>query len=230
MTNPDIVLIRRHPQRPLRSNTRFPNLDTRIMDGQAHCFHRSGLAWTVDAAEGQSIDETRRKHHVETTSICIPDRLPVVRLIPAHAADVPGHPDMGDMPVWEETEPSESTPMPEAEAGPEQSPPPENVDTAGVSTPAQQENNFEIRSESDLKAAISSINSGAPGIYTISLLENIQVAGSEQGALKIKQNTAILLGNGHALTYAPNADSRWAAWVRRPKGRWYWGETTAQIG
>ena len=26
-------------------------------------------------------------------------------LIPAHAADVPGHPDMGDMPVWEETEP-----------------------------------------------------------------------------------------------------------------------------
>ena len=149
-------------------------------------------------------------------------------LIPAHAADVPGHPDMGDMPVWEETEPSESTPMPEAEAGPEQSPPPENVDTAGVSTPAQQENNFEIRSESDLKAAISSINSGAPGIYTISLLENIQVAGSEQGALKIKIRRscwATAMPSHMRRTPTPVA-----AWVRRPKGRWYWGETTAQIG
>ncbi len=126
-------------------------------------------------------------------------------LIPAHAADVPGHPDMGSMPVWEETEPSESTPMPEAEAGPEQVSQSEDADAAGTSAPAQQDNStfFEVRSESDLKTAISSINSAESGTYTISLL-----AGSAQGALKIKQNTAILLGNGHTLTYAPNADSR----------------------
>ena len=131
-------------------------------------------------------------------------------LIPAHAADVPGHPDMGSMPVWEETEPSESTPMPEAEAGPEQVSQSEDADAAGTSAPAQQDNStfFEVRSESDLKAAINNVNSGESGTYTISLLEDIQAAGSEQGALKIKQNRAVLLGNGHTLTYAPNADSR----------------------
>ena len=62
-------------------------------------------------------------------------------LIPAHAADVLGHPDMGDMPVWEETKPSESTPMPEAEAGPEQVSQSEYADAAGTSAPNQQDNN-----------------------------------------------------------------------------------------
>lgn len=133
-------------------------------------------------------------------------------LFPAHAASLPDSQTPGTMPVHEEAVSPESTaqPVSEAEVGLEQAPPPEDADAAGVSSPTQQENNtfFEIHSEGDLKSAISSINSGESGIYTISLLEDLQVLGSEQRALKIKRNTAILLGNGHTLTYAPNADSR----------------------